>query len=87
MGRGTCVSAEANADEEIKSFTPVKFMQRVQKDVADGKSNIPSLQMALKRGWAGVFKNIWEPATQADTDLQEQLKRLKTYGRDAKQFA
>ena len=41
MGRGACVSAEANADEEIKSFIPVKFLQRVQKDVADGKANIP----------------------------------------------
>jgi hypothetical protein len=87
MGRGTYVSAEVHEDEEIKSFISDKLLQRVEKDINEGKASIPSLQMALRRDWSGVFKNIFEPAKKADNDLQEQLKRLKTYARDAKQLA
>ena len=62
MGSGTYYSAEVNEDPEIKEFISDKLMQRVASDLTEGKANIPSIQMALKRDWQGEFKTILEPA-------------------------
>ena len=86
MGSGTYYSAEVNEDPEIKEFISDKLMQRVASDLTEGKANIPSIQMALKRNWQGEFKTILEPAKNS-TNLQEHLKRLKSQSLDAKQLA
>ena len=87
MGSGTYYSAEVNEDPQIKEFISDKLMQRVASDLTEGKANIPSIQMALKRNWQGEFKTILEPAKNSTTNLQEHLKRLKSQSLDAKQLA
>ena len=72
-----------NTDTAIKDYISDKFLNRLQKDITQGHSQVASIKIAVSPGWAGVFKDIFEAAKQADTDLQEQSKRLKNYMKDA----